>query len=83
MKRSAPAPISPLGPGMRARRLRIASHELVRLGALLSGYDHLASIHDHTDGSVLVITTVDREDELDAILHSLQNTVNFQFQSLE
>lgn len=63
---------------MSARRLRIAPNDVVRLGALLAGYDHLVSIHDAPDGSTLLVTTPDRADELDAILAGLRAQVPFE-----
>jgi uncharacterized protein with PIN domain len=76
--RPAPSPISPLGAGMTARRLRISSAGVLRLGALLAGYDHLASLHDAPDGSTLVVTTDDRAAELDDILEELRPRIPFE-----
>jgi uncharacterized protein with PIN domain len=77
-RRAPPAPISPLGEGLVARRLRIERRDVLRLGALLAGYDHLASLHDAPDGTTLLVTTPDRARELDDVLDGLRGTVAFE-----
>lgn len=67
----------PLGPGLVARRVRLARADVQVLGGVLAGDDHLASIHgepsDEEGGRVTVsiLTTSARAAELDAWLDEL------------
>lgn len=62
----------PLGEGLVVRTLRLAPPDVVRLGGILLGHDHLASIHGGRDErEVVLVTTEDRARELDAVLDEL------------
>ena len=63
----------PRGDGLVVRRVRLAEADVVVLGGILAGADHLASIHgepERAGGRVIVsvLTTAARADELDAWL---------------
>lgn len=74
-RRAAPVP---LGDGVAARRLRMAEHDVVRLGCILAGYDGLASLHGDDAGVVFVVTTRDLAAELDAVLAEASRLVAFE-----
>jgi hypothetical protein len=78
MTRTPPSPIQPLGPGLVARRLRIAGADVRLLGAILAGFDHLASIHDTPDGLTLLVTTPGMLAELDELLADLRDRIAFE-----
>lgn len=67
----------PAGEGLVVRRVRLAERDVVVLGGILHGEDHLASIHGEPRGSgstrviVSVLTTASRAGELDAWLAEL------------
>jgi hypothetical protein len=66
----------PSGEGLVVRRVRLAEQDVVLLGAILHGEDHLASIHGEPvrEGArviVSVMTTRARAGELDAWLGDL------------
>lgn len=67
----------PAGEGLVVRRVRLAESDVFVLGAILSGEDHLASIHGEPGGAgarrvtVAVLTTSARAHELDAWLAEL------------
>ena len=67
----------PLGPGLAVRRMRMAAPDVVFLRGVLAGYDGLASAHGDDSGVTLLITPVDRQDELDALLEELSREVEF------
>lgn len=61
----------PLGEGLVVRRFRMKPGDIVHLRGVLAGYDGLASAHgDHT-GITVLVTTRDREAELDSWLDEL------------
>ncbi|GAB5542004.1 MAG: hypothetical protein RLO52_23255 [Sandaracinaceae bacterium] len=75
----------PRGEGLVARRLRIAKGDVYVLGGILSGEDHLASLHGErgrADASgrviVSVVTTTARARELDAWLADLRASLPFE-----
>lgn len=73
----------PIGEGLVARRVRLAERDVVLLGGLLHGEDHLGSIHGEegaADGriTVSVLTTSARERELDAWLAEVAETVELE-----
>lgn len=61
----------PLGEGLVVRRLRLAPEDVVRLRGILAGYDGLASAHGDRSGVTVLVTTTDRERELDEWLDEL------------
>jgi hypothetical protein len=70
-----PSPISPLGKGLVVRCIAIAPSDVLKMGALLAGYDQLASIHNAPDGTTMLVTTIDRANELDDVLGGLRDRV--------
>lgn len=58
----------PLGDGLVVRRLRLEDEAIVHLRGILVGYDGLASAHGDREGRgvVVLVTTREREAELDA-----------------
>ncbi|MDQ3037737.1 MAG: DUF4911 domain-containing protein [Myxococcota bacterium] len=68
----------PLGEGLVVRRLRLAPPDVVRLRGILAGYDGLASAHGDRSGVTLLITTCDREAELDAWLADVAQEIAFE-----
>ncbi len=76
-------PPVPSGEGLVARRVRLAERDVVLLGGLLHGEDHLASIHgeDAARGgrvTVSIVTTSAREHELDVWLADIAETVELE-----
>lgn len=72
-----PAP-SLLGPGLTARRLRIADSEVVLLRAIVEAYDGLAALYGDGSGCVLLTTTVQLTGELDRLLADLEAELSFE-----
>jgi hypothetical protein len=68
----------PLGEGLVVRRVRVAPEDVVRLRGILAGYDGLASAHGDESGVTALVTTSDRERELDAWLDDLEAEVHFE-----
>ncbi len=61
----------PLGEGLAIRRFRMKPADIVRLRGVLAGYDGLASAHGDKSGITVLVTTTDRERELDGWLSDL------------
>lgn len=68
----------PLGEGLVVRRLRLASEDVVRLRGILAGYDGLASAHGDRSGITVLVTTCERERELDEWLEELATELAFE-----
>lgn len=79
-----------MGEGLVVRRVRIAARDVVLLGGLLLGEDHLASIHGESDAPdsegrvvVAVLTTVACADSLDAVLDELRASLSLELLASE
>lgn len=68
----------PLGEGLVVRRLRLAREDVVRLRGILAGYDGLASAHGDASGITVLVTTCERERELDEWLVELAAELTFE-----
>lgn len=68
----------PLGDGLVVRRLRLRPEDVVRLRGILAGYDGLASAHGDRSGVTVLVTTGDRENELDAWLEDLAGEIDME-----
>ncbi|UJR81942.1 DUF4911 domain-containing protein [Sandaracinus amylolyticus] len=68
----------PLGEGLVVRRLRMQPSDIVRLRGILAGYDGLASAHGDRTGVVVLVTTTDREAELDEWLEDVAREIDLE-----
>lgn len=74
----------PIGAGLVAHRVRLAERDVVLLGGILHGEDHLASIHGEGPPDaerrviVSVLTTAARAEELRAWLTELQGALDLE-----
>ncbi|MGE0786035.1 MAG: DUF4911 domain-containing protein [Sandaracinaceae bacterium] len=59
------------GPGLSRRELTVPRDRVMLLRYVLEAYDGLASLHGDDEGTITLLTPVERADELDALLAEL------------
>lgn len=64
-----------LGPGLTSRRVRVPREEVAWLRYVLEGHDGLANLYGDGGEVIVLVTTVERAAELDAVIAELGLTV--------